>query len=105
MYCLALLLVEVDVPLVGPFWEEVLKKGDVNITSILGYNRQFWLAPALSVLYAFGYTYYTLGFPDAETKVLNLEDMASHTMTNHLWIAIMAIYAHVGLMAMLPHLC
>lgn len=107
--CFMLLALEVFAPLLAPYLEELLCKGKVDNVSFLLANRQFWLAPAISVPFTLIYSFVSIRTSGdvvlPSVGILELNNITGHTLTNRVWNSVSAIYGQIGLLVMLPYLC
>ena len=106
---------EIVLPLLPPFLEELSSHGSIDVKSFVAYHVQFWLAPAIAVPFTIGYCFFSLrGSDQAEAlsqgglqgqTILNLANIRQDELTYQTWNIVGAIYGQVCVLTMLPYLC
>lgn len=109
-FCALLLAIEVFVPLLAPFLEELMSKGEVNMTEFLMHSKQFWLVPALVTPLTIEIAFYFLstnniGENQATKEILGLKNIKGNDVTYWVWNLVSAMYGQASLFMMLPYLC
>lgn len=91
-----LVLIEVFVPLIGPYLEELLVHGKVNLISFLNFNLPFVFSPVVSIplSISFAQLYFSRNHkePPQSLSILNLDNIASDTLTLRIWMFTQTIY-------------